>query len=169
MNELAPVYGIISLFVYSWTIVWFFWKLNGWLVYLNLGEIGMILIYALATNLLESLFVLSVPVLIGMVLPAPWYLDRFIARSTAWLLPGLSYLVFAAYQFEGRSKFHQSLIIQVGLPVLILMMIFIFASIKWQRASRLLENIADRATIYIFVFLPLSVLSLMIVILRNIF
>src|SRR4030067_2095638 len=69
LNELAPVYGIISLFVYSWTIVWFFWKLNGWLVYLNLGEIGMILIYSLATNLLESLFVLSVPGLVGMVLP----------------------------------------------------------------------------------------------------
>jgi hypothetical protein len=168
LNKLAPVFGVISLFVYSWTLLWFFWKLNGWLVYLNLEEIGVILIYALATNLLESLVVLGVPVLIGILLPARLYMDQFIARSTAWLLPGLSYLVFAAFQFEGRSKFHQSLIVQAGIPVVFFMAIFIYATVKWQTARKLFEGIADRSTIFIYFFLPISVISLVIVIVRNI-
>jgi len=166
-NELAPVYGVISLFVYTWTILWFFWKLNGWLVYLNLGEIGVILVYSLATNLLECLFVLMIPLLISVVLPARWYLDHFTASSTAWLLPGLSFVIFAAFQFEGRSKFHQSLIIQVGIPVIFLMAFFIFATIKWQWARTLLESIADRTTIFIYLFFPISVVSIVVVLIRN--
>lgn len=169
LQLLAPVYGVIVLFVYSWTILWFFWKLNGWLVYLNLGEIGIVLAYSMSINLLESLVVLIFPVILSILLPAKWYFDQFVARSTALLIPALSFLIFSAYQFEGRSKFHQSLIVKSAIPTFIIMLIIVLSTGKWGGVRRIFEITADRASVFIYISLPLSLVSLVIVIARNLF
>ena len=169
LRQLAPVYGVVVLFIYSWTILWFFWKLNGWLVYLNLGEVGVILAYSLALNLIESILVLSFPLILCLVLPARWFYDQFVARSTALLLPGLGFLIFAAYQFEGRTRFHQSLILKTMIPTVCLMFLLVLACGRWSWLRNLFENVAERASVFLYITLPLSTLSLLIVAYRNLF
>ena len=168
LRQLAPVYGVIVVFVYSWTILWFFWKLNGWLAYLRLDEIFTILMYTLATNFLESLLVLLLPMGLSMLLPAKCFFDQFVARGTALVLPGLSYLVFVAYQFEGREKFNQSLIMRLAIPVFFIVMFLVFASGKWGFVRKAFEEFANRTTIFLYLSIPMSVFSLLIVIARNI-
>ncbi len=167
IRQLTPVYGLIVLFVYSWTILWFFWKLNSWLRYLTTVEIATILAYGLMINLLESLVVLTIPLVLSLALPARWFFDQFIARSTALLVPLLGFLVFAAFQFEGRANFHQSLIMRVSIPVLFLAIGLIFSVGRWSKFRMIMEALAERTTVFLYITLPLSLLSLTIVLVRN--
>ena len=65
-GKIVPVFAVIVLIVYAWTIIWFFWKLPSWLFFLNAGEILTAFAYSLATNLAESLVVLCAPLLLAL-------------------------------------------------------------------------------------------------------
>src|SRR5690242_16356711 len=76
--QIIPVYGVIVLMVYTWTLMAFFYKVPSWSYYLNAGEILTLLAYSLATNLAETLLVLCGPLLVALILPRRWFRDVFI-------------------------------------------------------------------------------------------
>jgi hypothetical protein len=166
-RQLAPVYAVIVLFVYGWTLGWFFWKLNSWLYYLTAGEILTILAYAFAVNLLESLLLLVPAIGFSIALPRHWFFDQFAARATALLLPGLLFFVFVANQFVSREQFRQSLVMALALPVVLLSAALVAAVGRWKLLRRLIEDLSDRATVFLYLTIPSSVVALLIVIGRN--
>jgi hypothetical protein len=88
---------VIVLFVYGWTIIWFFWRLPGWVFFLSASEILMAAAYALATNLVESLAVLVLPLLLSLILPKTWFRNAFVARGAALVLALVAYMIFLTY------------------------------------------------------------------------
>src|SRR5512140_447536 len=93
-QQIVPVYAVIVLVIYTWTILWFFWKLPSWTFFLNVGEMLTMLAYSLATNFAESLLVLCGPLVLGLVLPRKWFSEVFVARGAALSLAGLGYMMF---------------------------------------------------------------------------
>src|SRR5512146_2034650 len=71
-GQVIPVYGMIAIVLYSWTLMRFFWKLPSWLYFLNGGEILGSLAYLLVINFLESLVFLCGPLFLAFVLPKGW-------------------------------------------------------------------------------------------------
>src|SRR5512146_67672 len=84
--QIIPVFGIILLVIYGWSLMWFFWEVPSWLHYLHLDEILVLLAYTFATNFAESLTVLCGPLLLALVLPKKWFRDVFVARGTVLAL-----------------------------------------------------------------------------------
>ena len=166
-RQVAPVYAIIVLVLYSWTVTWFFWKLSSWIFYLNTAEILTILAYALTVNLGESLLVVLAPIGLSLLLPRTWFLGDFVARGTALVLPGLLFLVFVAFQFEGRDQWHQTLVMRLALPVAFLTLLLMMAVGKWPWLRSFLEGLSDRATIFLYVSIPASTVALLVVVVRN--
>jgi hypothetical protein len=167
--QLAPVYALVVLFVYGWTLGWFFWKLNSWLYYLTAGEILTILAYALATNLLESLLLLAPAVGLSLALPRRWFLDQFAARGSAFVLPWLIYFVFVASQFVSREQFRQSLVTALAPLVLVLSVSMVAAVGRWSPFRKIIQDFSERATIFLFLSIPASAAALLTVIARNLF
>jgi hypothetical protein len=169
LQQILAVFGIILLIFYGWTLIWFFWKLPSWEYFLTLGEISTILAYSMATNLLESLAVLLVPLLISIILPKNWFKDFFISRASSLVILGLGYtMLITKYITSENDYYPQNLVRLLPLAgVLILVLTFLIDRIPL--LHKLLGGLADRATIFSYIFAPLGLISLLVVIVRNIF
>ena len=165
--RILAVYAVVVLIVYSWTILWFLWKAPSWLFFLSSGEILIVLAYSLATNLAESLVVLCAPLVLALALPKKWFSDVFVARGASLAIGGLGYMMFLADQFKNKSAY-PALSLQAWTVALALLGILLFVYLSGRLAvlRQILEFVADRATIFVYVLIPLSVLSLLVVLFR---
>ncbi len=163
-GQVAPVYAVIVLMVYTWTSLWFFWKLPSWLFFLNTGEILIAFAYSLATNLIESLAVLCAPLVLSVALPKGWFYDRFVARGAALALSGLGYMMYIAFQFKTNADYPSlnlkawTLVLALGL-----ILIIVYLAGRLSLLRKVIEFLADRAIILLYISLPLSLISLVVI------
>lgn len=166
-GEIVPVYAVIVLILYTWTILSFFWLVPNWLFFMTISEILTVLAYSFATNLLESVVVLCVCLLSSLVLPAKWFHDAFVARGSALAMAGLGYLIFIAFQFTNKSIYPTRALSVWGLAlaaIVIVLIVHFAGRIRGVRQS--IEVLAERTTIFLYVMIPLSVLSVILVAFR---
>lgn len=166
INQIVPVYAAIVLVLYGWTILWFLWQYPGWLYFLNIGEILVVLAYSLATNFVESLVVVLVPILMAFILPRKWFADAFIARGVALVLPMLIYLMYLAYQPHTENFDYPNEALNLAPLVLASTLLLVFLAGKIIPLRKVLEDLADRAIISTYISIPFSILALLIVITR---
>lgn len=167
-QQILAVYGLITLIVFDWTIIWFYWKLPSWLFFLNLGDIATVFAYSMATNLLESLFVLCIPLVLALVLPKRWFGDLFVSMASALVIAGLGYTIYVALIVGGVQDYPGDLVHSFPIvAILIIILAFLVGRIPILRKA--FEILADRATIFSYIFFPIGIVSLVVVILRNIF
>ncbi len=169
LQQIIAVYGLISLIIYCWTLIWFFWKLPSWENFMNMGEIAIVLAYAMTTDFLESMIVFLMPLLICAVLPTKWFKDLFLARSSSLVISSLAYMMYISSHIASNDDSYPTSIVHL-IPViglLILIMTFLVGRIGLLR--KLFEGLADRATIFAYIFLPIGFISLVVVIARNVF
>lgn len=166
VSKIAPVYALTVLPVYGWTILWFFWRLPSWLFFTNIGEILGIFAYAMALNLLESLCVVLIPVLLSVALPQKWFYDRFVARGAALVLLLLGYAMFFTARLQYEDGYPKSLLLWSVLALcMIALLVYLVGKIPI--ACKLLEALSDRAIVFLYLFIPISLISLLVVIFRN--
>lgn len=171
LKDIAPVYAVIVVIIYTWSLLRFFWYLPGWLVFLNLNDIASIFAYMVVVNMLESLVVLLIPLLLNMLLPRTWFYDHFTSRSVSLVLLGLLYLVYFDDVFLGASiyvdsPFPMSTIRWIPL-VLVGIIILAYFMDRVSVIRTLLDEIANRALVFLYISIPVSLLSLLVVLIRN--
>lgn len=167
-EQIVPVYAVIVFILYSWTTLQFLWKLPGWLYFLSIGEIFATFSYSMATNFFESALILSIPVAISLVLPYHWFRDVFVARGVTMSVLGMGYLYYLAIQFQGREDYPGDVIRLIPF-VAITFMIISFAVGRVTFLSKILQGFAERATVLLYFSIPISLLSLFLILCRNIF
>ena len=166
LSQTYPVYAVIVILTYGWTIYWALWELPSWLNYLPLGEIGAVFCYLLATNLVESLIALAGTVLVSLVLPQKWYRDVFVSRGSVLAATVLICIAVFAYHFESPADYFSKF--PVYLPwILLLAALLAFLSGWIHILRRGVEIFAENAVIFLFLSVPLSLLSVAVVIVRN--
>jgi hypothetical protein len=155
------------LMIYTWTLMRFFWKLPSWSYFLNGGEILTMLAYALVTNFAESLAVLCGPLFLALVLPRKWFGDVFVARGAALAIGALSYSMYVGEQFNNFTEYPDLslptwtvLAAMAGIAVLV----YLFGRIGLLR--KVLEEVADRASIFAYILAPVSGLALLLIVAR---
>ena len=167
LAQVYPVYAIIVLLTYSWTIYWALWKLPSWLDFLPLGEIGAIFCYLMATNLIESLLALLGVVIVSLVLPQKWFRDFFVSRGSALAASVLISIMIFEYHFDKPADYFSKLPLYLLLTFLVAGVLSFLAG--WIHVVRkAVEVFAENAVIFLFISLPLSLLSLIVVIVRNV-
>ena len=168
LSQIAAVYAVIVLVIYIWTILWSFWKLPSWLFFLSIGEILTIYAYSLATNLLESLLILCLPILLGFVLPRKWFLDAFVTRSVLVVLSGLGYAAYILTQFNSREDYPGNVIRSFPL-VLLASLVLAFLAGKVKILTRVVDFFSEQATVFLYLSIPLSLIAVSVVLVRVIF
>jgi hypothetical protein len=168
-QQILAVYGLISLIVYGWTLIWFFWKLPSWEFFMTMGEIAIVLAYAMATNFLESLTVLLMPLFFCAVLPAKWFKDFFLSRGSSLVILGLGYMMYISLHITSNDDGYPTNIVRL-IPIIgLLILILSFLAGRISLLRKLFEELADRAIIFAYIFLPVGFISLLVVVARNIF
>jgi hypothetical protein len=166
LGQVQAVYGVITLLVYGWTIYWYLWKLPSYVYFLTITEMLVVFAYAVAMNFIESLMVLALPFLLSLLLPAKWFRDVFVSRGTALVIVLLIFLmryigIITAYQDIPASMLYLA-------PAAILVMGLVAFLAGWIAfVRRILDEVASRAVIFLYVLIPLSLISLLVVAIRN--
>jgi hypothetical protein len=164
-GQVAQVYGVIVLMVYGWTILSFLWKLPSWRIFLTVNEIFDVLAYSVVINLLESLAVLCLPVLMSLALPKKWFCDSFTVRGSSLAILGLGYMMYFAWHFNIKGDY-PGLLLRATPWIFCAILLLMFVVDRIIPLRRAIEGFADRATIFIYISIPLSLLSLLVFVFR---
>jgi hypothetical protein len=166
--QVAAVYAVIVLVIYAWTILWSFWKLPSWLYFMSIGEILTIYAYSLTTNLFESLLVLCLPLGLCLILPRKWFSDVFITRSVIVVLSLLGFAAYILTQFQSREDYPGGIVRLIPFVFLAsLGLAFLVGKIK--PLVKAVDFFAEQATVFLYITIPLSLVSLLVVAVRLIF
>jgi hypothetical protein len=166
-DDLLRVFGVCVLVTFSWLLVWFLYELPSWLAFLDFWSIVGILAYALVASLLESVVLLLFVLALAIVLPRKWLRDRFATQGALIVLVLAFWL--GLVQWLSSMRLWSDAQIVLGLVLVVATMVV--ASILAVRSPRLgaaVRSLAERSTILLYLYLPLGVLSLVIVLIRNV-
>lgn len=168
--SILGVYAVIVLFVYSWTLFVSFYKFPSWIQYLTIGQILTIYAYSFSTNFLESLFFLVGILLLDFtIFLAMKNRGEFLTRYSSLVIV---LLISAAWRLLLFQDYQSATIFVAGeklwwtVTILLAMSIAILAP-KIKHVSMFIENIAERAIVLLYIYLPLGLISLAVVVIRN--
>ena len=167
LEQIAPVYAVVVVMIYPWSLLRFFWRLPSWLYFSSVGEIAVIFAYMMVVNLIESILVLLAPTLMSIILPQKWFYDRFITKGTLLVLFGLGYLIYFDNHLQYQTPFPLDLVYWTpAIAISILVLVFL---IDWLGfLDRILNELTNRLIIFLYISIPVSLTSLLIVLIRNI-
>ena len=168
LEKIVPVYAVIVMMIYTWSLIHFFWRLPSWLNFSTLGQIAVLFSYSVVVNLMESVLILLAVIVLSVILPSKWFYDQFVTKGSSLALLGLG----------GLMAFNKYLLDDILSPLIMLAKFLAFVAIIFiltimiDRIGILkkgLEELANRMVVFLYVWIPISVLSLLIVLIRNIF
>jgi hypothetical protein len=138
--------------------------------FLTAGEIGAIFFYAMMTAFVESLLICGLLLLLSLVLPPPVFRDQFVVRGT-WLAIGLAAAILGQGAWRGLTRYTYA---EVSLAIwslasLIVIVSLTFLSARVRFMARSAVWISDRFMVFLFILIPLSLLSILVVVFRNTF
>jgi hypothetical protein len=157
----------VAVFVcFSWTIIGFFNKLSSFILYFTPGEIGNIFAFMMAFALLESLVAAGLLILLSAVLPSSWLRDGFAVKAFVILL--VAALAAILFQKALRDYFPstQTLLAYSMIPLLVMAFLVWFVHSR-PRLQKILLSVQDRILIMLFIYVPIGVIGLLVVMARD--
>ncbi|HSM57161.1 MAG TPA: hypothetical protein VK879_13505 [Candidatus Sulfomarinibacteraceae bacterium] len=166
-KEVWLLLAVAALPIYSWSIYHFLERFTGWLYYLTVWEIAGIFAYTQAFALIESLLVVAGVVLMALVLPRRLLRADLVPMGAAVILLSTLWAILAQY--------NDQVLRELSLPILLLWAGIYLTTIiaAWfllyrsRRVKQLIHSVAERVSVLLYLYLPLSFLGLLIVLLRN--
>ena len=164
---------MIVFIVFTWTLYRMFYQVPSWLFYMDFGGVLVISAYILAFALFESLVLLGFVMLISLLLPPKFFREHFVAQGSAImvLLGGGAYLlqrkIGLIYRLTSQQLIIYPIIILVVLLLLILLLAFIFA--RFNTLPILINRFAEWMTVFGYIYVPISLIGLSVVLIRNLF
>lgn len=167
-QSILYVYATAVFMVYGWTLYTSFWKVPSWFFYLTLGEVLSLYSYSFVINFLESLLLVFPLLLFGVVLPARWWNRHFVPYGMAWVVSIAGSAMLRLYNLREPNMWEDFLHNQ-GLWWGLTASLAIALSYLISRVSLLrkgAEQLADRLVIFLYIYLPLTILSFIVLLVR---
>ena len=166
--DLAPVLASCVFLVFSWSMLWFLQQMPGWMAFLDSWDILGILAYVQAFALLESVLVLLPVIVVAIILPANWFRDRFAAQGSMMVFT----ITFWTVLFQGIAfalPLWSSGQLLLGLMLPLASIVVACALVhRSEKAEKAIRALADRLTVFLYIYIPLGFLGLIVVAARNI-
>lgn len=160
------LFGVIVTLFYSYTILSSLMDFSkNWVLYLNIGDLVGIFAYILAGTFLECLLLLGVLVLIAFILPSKLLADKFTIYGTVLVISltgSLIYLYSQASAYDILAKSYLWFRAFASGSVILLVLTELFPFIR-----RTISFLSERFVVFLYIYIPLSIISIFIVILRN--
>jgi hypothetical protein len=155
--------------IYSWSIRGFLYQLSSLRLYHTLGEIFAVFSYLMAFALVECLVMMCGLIVMGFILPGKWLREGFVYKGfITTLVAGIALIKLHSYLFSLNYTMPPMNIIYLGaggVIVLLISLILVFQNIP--RLQNFLLAFQERLQIFVYFYIPLGVLGLLVVVLRN--
>lgn len=171
-QQILGLYAVIVFLIYSWTLLVSFYKFPSWILYLTINQILTIYAYSFSTNFIESLFILVCVLILDMtVFVLLKNRNEFQSRSTVlaiFVLASVMWRLLLFQNYEDTSVLVSGEFLWWTVTFLLAVPSAILIS-KIGRARSLIETFAERAIVFLYVYLPFSLISLAVVGIRNLY
>ena len=122
----------------------------------------------MVVNLIESALVLLAPVLLSVILPKKWFFERFITKGALLLSLGLGYVMYFDNHLNYQSPFPLTLVYQT--PIILAAIVVLVFLVDWVGIlDKILIDLSDRLIVFLYISIPVSLISFLVVLIRNIF
>jgi hypothetical protein len=163
--DIVSVYSVIAFMLFAWSLLIFFWYLPSWLYFMSFGDLFAVFCYVMASSFFESLAFLLFLLLLSFFLPPKYLRDEFVARGTSITLCVIG-LIMLNFRLNISNKF------DISLPWFGVALFFaaVAGSIFFTRlrpVRQALIWLSDRLIVFLYILIPLSLLSLLVVLVRN--
>lgn len=171
-REILPVFSLVLFIVFSWTLYRLFWYVPSWIQYLTIWEVFILGAYALGFALLEGVFVLFLALLLALIFPAKRFRDQFIAQGSTFVLligagaVALQRKMGILYSLSLREIFFYPILFLALVVFILLVTSYLYD--RFRTVPALIGSVAERMTVFAYIYIPLGLLGLIIVTLRNI-
>lgn len=173
LNRFPKREQIISVYAVGVTILYFWATLSAikdfisnWSLYLNISEVLGLFSYIMVGTFLESLLLIFALLLISFVLPQKIFADKFIVRGTILtitFLASIIYLYQLTLTFGILENMGKWIVFFVSFTV-----VFMLFGESNRFGTRIVEALADRCIIFLYIYPPLSFISLIVIFARNV-
>jgi hypothetical protein len=158
------VFSAAIFAVFTWTVRGFIYQVPSFILYFNLWDILGIFALLLTFALMESMLVAGLVILFGALLPAKWLKAGFAYKGFITVVVSAIVFIYLksvmtnqpTIQFLGTT-FFVAFLSWLGL---------VLTAHFWHRFQRLVLDIADRLSIFLYIYIPLGLLSVMVVMIR---
>ena len=134
-----------------------------WVLYMPGREIVGMVSYTLSFALFETLLALALAIMVGMVVPRRWVVDKYIPLISLWLVElAVMAIVFQHYIIAYLPK---RAIVMAFAGILAVSSLIL---LRFPKVGDLFRWIADRLVILSFIYIFFDVLGVLVVILRNV-
>jgi len=167
-QEIQNIFGFLVFVIFTWSIRGFLYKLPSFLLYYGVGKIIGTLAYMLSFSLVESIVLFMLLLVVVVSLPGAWLRNGFSWKAGLLILALSAFSLFLQSSITFRLPSAKALIIASALIVTGLFTLW-FLCAKYQRVRTVTELTMENFSIFVYLYLPLGLLSVLIVILRNVF
>jgi predicted membrane channel-forming protein YqfA (hemolysin III family) len=155
--------------VYSWTNLWFLHKLPSWVLFVELWDILGIFAYVQAFALMESTVLFLFLVVLALILPAQSFGESLVDYGSILMLIHASWILVlhvVGGEIFGWGRGKVLLLLALYLASVGVSLALVHRS---SHIAKLLQMLADRLVVMLYIYVPLGTLGLVFVLLRNVF
>jgi len=146
-------------------------QIPSWLYSHSKTGIFFLAAYVFAVALIESLLLFGFVLLVSLILPRRIFRDQFIAQGSLMVVGCTIWALILKFQNESsglRNLLEVSAwILLFILSLLIIAVVSSFLMQRYPQGKSVLEAIADRMIIFAWIYAPIGLVSLAIVLVRN--
>jgi hypothetical protein len=163
-SELFLVLSTAAFLIFTWSVRALFFNFPAFLLSYAVGEILVIAAYMLAFALLETLLVTLVLIVIAALLPEVLFTRGFSYKASFFLIAFGVISIHMQYVMTNQPKTDfllMELVRALALWLIPVLLIHYVGAIR-----RIIMDVLDRLTIFSYVYLPLGLISLLVVTFR---
>jgi len=171
-QEVLPVFSLIVFIVFTWALYRMFFQVPSLLFYMRVWDVLIISAYVLAFALFESAVVLGLLLIFSLVFPAKYFKDNFVAQgSTVVLMISIGAVALQRkmkimYKLDGWELILYPFVILAAIVFVIFAAYYIYD--RFKILPRIINTVAERMIVFVLLYVPLSILGLLVVFARNI-
>lgn len=166
--EVVSVLGICVTACHTWSIRGFLNELPSFLLYFRITEILVIFAYMMAFALLESLIVTYGLALLSVFLPSNWLKNGFAYKGFVVIVVGAVAAVYFQKNLPSIFPPMRELGMELSIPFLIIVFLMALTH-KFPLLQKLLLSVEDRISVFLYIYVPLGLISFLVVVFRNLF
>lgn len=165
-QDRLAVLGAAVFVVFSWSIRGFLFVFPSRVMYLRAWEVFSIFMYMMAFALAESLLLAGGLTALAMLLPGSWLRQGFAYKGFLTILLGTATAILYQRSLGDDLPPKETLLLWTAAPLVLLLGLLALLHF-FPRLGVILASLAERFTVFVYLYLPLGVLGLLVVVLRN--
>ena len=170
-RSILGVYATAVFLAYGWTLLASFWKVPSWMFFMRISDILSVYAYSFVIDFAESLLLLGMMLLAGVLLPKRWWNAQFTSKGVLWILVLTGSMMLRLYTNRSPDRW-ESFVSEQGMwwgYTLLLALALSFLVSRIPLLRRGLESLADRLVAFLYIYLPLTVIAIVVVFARIVF